>query len=44
VPWRGASVDCERMCRKRVELETEILGDSSVSYEECLRECMSASA
>lgn len=42
--WKIAPVDCEKLCRKRVELEVEILGESSVNYEECLRLCRSAFA
>jgi hypothetical protein len=41
---RARPEDCERMCIKRVELETEMLGDSTTSFEECVRLCKSASA
>jgi hypothetical protein len=32
------------MCARRIELETEILGDSVTSFEECVKRCLSASA
>jgi hypothetical protein len=32
------------MCARRVELETEILGDSVTSFEECVKMCKSTLA
>jgi hypothetical protein len=32
------------MCARRIELETEILGDSTISFEECVKLCKSMSA
>ena len=41
-PWGVKPEECERMCIRRIELETEILGDSTTSFEECMKQCMSA--
>ena len=43
-PWGVKPEDCERMCARRIELETEILGDSTTSFEECVKLCKSTSA
>jgi hypothetical protein len=43
-PWRVKPEDCEKMCTRRIELETEILGDSTTSFEECVKLCKSMSA
>ena len=40
----GPLDECERRCARRVELEAEILGESTVSFEECVKLCKSALA
>ena len=42
--WGVKRGDCERMCARRIELETEMLGDSTTGFDECVRLCKSTSA
>jgi hypothetical protein len=41
--WRARPGDCPELCRRRVELELLLLGES-VGYERCVRLCRSALA
>ncbi len=40
----GSLGECERRCVRSVEVETEMLGESSTSFEECVKLCKSGLA